>query len=97
LEWEKLREGILVKHLSRDEERNIQMDLIKISPNFYDRIHFHDDFEWVYILEGSLEDEKGKHVNGDFLVNGKDSEHKPSSKEGCLLLIVWCGSVRHQP
>lgn len=94
MDWEKIREGVFVKHLAKEPTRNLQMDLIKISPNFVDVTHYHNDFEWVYILEGCLEDEKGKHVKGDFLINEKDAKHKPSSKEGCLLLIVWCGSVR---
>jgi anti-sigma factor ChrR (cupin superfamily) len=96
LEWEKLREGIAIKHLARDPEKNLQVDLLKISPGFNDVVHYHDDYEWVYILEGSLEDERGKHTKGDFLINPKDAAHKPSSKEGCLLLLVWCGSVRHE-
>jgi anti-sigma factor ChrR (cupin superfamily) len=94
VEWEKVREGVFAKHLAKDAGRGLQMDLMKISPNFVDTTHYHNDFEWAYVLDGSLEDEKGKHVKGDFLLNEKDSEHRPRSKEGCTLLIVWCGSVR---
>ena len=97
MEWEELREGILIKRLAKDPERNLQADLIKLQPNFNDVPHYHNDFEWVYVLEGSFEDEKGRHVKGDFLINDKEVMHKPSSKEGCLLLIVWCGSVRKEP
>jgi anti-sigma factor ChrR (cupin superfamily) len=96
MDWRKIREGISAKHLARDDERNIQMDLMKISPNWNDVTHWHDDIEWVYILEGSLEDERGKHTAGEFVLNDKDAEHKPWTKEGCLLLIVWCGSVRRE-
>jgi len=96
-DWIKIREGVFRKSLSKDPARNLQMDLIRISSDFVDVTHYHNDFEWVYVLDGSLEDEKGKHVKGDFLINKKDTEHKPSSKEGCLLLIVWCGSVRDKP
>lgn len=92
--FERLRNGILVKHLARDDTRNIQMDILKIAPGLDDPPHWHDDWEWVYILEGSLEDEKGIHKTGDFIVNEKDSRHQPKSREGCTALIVWCGSVR---
>lgn len=94
--WRKVREGVQAKSLAKDSARGIQMDLMKISPGFDDPIHYHNDWEWVYILEGSLEDNRGKHVKGDFVINDKDSEHKPSSKKGCLILIVWCGSVRKE-
>jgi anti-sigma factor ChrR (cupin superfamily) len=91
-----LREGIQRKPLARDEERNIQIDILKINAGFDDSPHWHDDWEWVYILEGSLEDEKGIHRKGDFLINEKDVRHQPKSKDGCTLLIVWSGSVRHK-
>ena len=93
-EWLKVREGVWRKPLARDEASKIQMDILKIEPNFQDPAHWHDDWEWVYILEGSLEDEKGVHKPGDFLLNEKDARHKPTSKEGCKLICVWCGSVR---
>ena len=83
----------MVKRLAKDSEKGIQMDLLKLAPNFSDVGHFHESWEWVYILEGSMEDHKGKHVKGDFLLNDTETLHQPSSKEGCLLLIVWCGSV----
>ena len=93
-EWEKLREGITKKSLARDPKSGLQVDLLRLEPGFVDKPHFHGNFEWVYILEGSMEDERGVHVKGDFLVNGKGGPHRPSSKEGCLLLIVWSGKVR---
>jgi anti-sigma factor ChrR (cupin superfamily) len=95
-EWEELRNGIQIKHLAKDEDRNIQMDILKIAPGLNDPPHWHDDWEWVYILEGDLMDDKGVHKAGDFLINGKDVKHQPTSENGCKLVIVWCGSVRHQ-
>lgn len=95
--WCRLRDGISIKKLARDEIRNIQFDMLRIDSGFVDSPHWHDDWEWVYILKGSLEDERGVHKAGDFLINQKDAEHKPKSKDGCLLLIVWSGSVRHSP
>jgi anti-sigma factor ChrR (cupin superfamily) len=96
-DFTELRKGIMRKHLASDPERKIQMDILKISPGLNDPPHWHDDWEWVYVLEGSLEDEKGVHNKGDFFINGKDARHQPRSEKGCTLLIVWCGSVRHTP
>ncbi len=95
--WKQLRRGIRIKHLAKDEKRGIQIDLIRLEPGLDDPPHWHNDWEWVYILEGSLEDEKGVHRAGDFMVNEKDSRHQPKTKEGCTALIVWCGSVRNEP
>lgn len=95
--WEQLRKGILIKRLARDDVRNIQIDILRIEPGFKDSPHWHDDWEWVYILEGSLEDDKGVHKQGDFLINCKDAGHQPTSKGGCTLICIWCGSVRQKP
>jgi anti-sigma factor ChrR (cupin superfamily) len=96
-EWLKVRKGVWRKPLAKDPRRKLQMDVLRIEPDFVDVPHWHDDFEWVYILKGSLEDEKGLHKKGDFIVNDKDAHHRPTSKEGCTALIVWCGSVRKGP
>jgi anti-sigma factor ChrR (cupin superfamily) len=95
--WRQLRKGIQIKRLVRDDARNIQMDILKIEPGFKDFPHWHNDWEWVYILEGDLEDEKGIHRPGDFIINQRDVRHQPTSKEGCTLICVWCGSVRQKP
>lgn len=90
----KLREGIERKSLAVDAGRGIQADLIRIAPNFTDPPHLHDDFEWVYILEGGFTDQKGEHVAGDFLVNDtEEAHHVKTGEDGCLLLIFWTGSV----
>jgi anti-sigma factor ChrR (cupin superfamily) len=96
-EWIKVRNGVSRKPLARDEARNLQMDIIKLEPGFDDMPHWHDDYEWVYVLEGTIEDEKGIHKAGDFLINDPVNVHKPKSKDGCKLICVWCGSVRDKP
>lgn len=96
-EWRILREGIQIKSLAKDPERGIQIDIIKLAPSLDDPPHWHNGFEWVYILEGSMEDDKGLHKKGDFLSNYKDQKHKVRTEEGCTALIVWTGSVRNKP
>ena len=93
----KIREKVWRKPLARDGKRGIQMDILKIEPGLKDAPHWHDDWEWVYILEGSLEDKRRIHHKGDFVLNPKDTKHEPQSKEGCLAIIVWSGSVRKTP
>lgn len=96
-EWIEVRDGVLRKLLARDDSKNLQIDVIKLEPEFKDTPHWHNDWEWVYVLEGSFEDEKGVHKKGDFLINDKVNVHTPKSKEGCTLLCVWCGSIRDKP
>ena len=94
--WKTLREGIQIKPLAKDPKSGLQMDILKIEPNWVDKGHYHTAFEWVYVLEGSMEDEKGIHRKGDFLINTTEGIHKPSSREGCQLIIIWSGKVTHE-
>ncbi|PIN84758.1 MAG: hypothetical protein COV47_05810 [Candidatus Diapherotrites archaeon CG11_big_fil_rev_8_21_14_0_20_37_9] len=94
--WKPLRKGIGEKELALDSETKLKMSLLKIEAGFNDIGHRHDSWEWVYILEGSLEDEKGLHKKGDFLINTTEGIHRPSSQDGCVVLIVWSGKVHVQ-
>jgi anti-sigma factor ChrR (cupin superfamily) len=93
--WTKLRPGVDRKPLSKDTTRKIQFDMLRIKPNLTDKPHIHNDFEWVYVLEGSFNDQTGFHKKGDFIINTTEGIHQiTTTDEGCLLLIVWTGSVR---
>lgn len=90
----KVREGIERKPLALNSEKGVQADIMRIAPDFIDVPHIHDGFEWVYILEGSLTDERGTHVKGDFIINTTEGIHQPSTgAQGCTLIIFWTGSV----
>jgi len=92
--WEKLRENVSCKYLARDEDKNFQIDIIKLDPNIKFDEHSHPDVEWVYILQGSMSDERGEYFAGDFIINKKGSKHIVSSgAEGCEILCCWCGKV----
>ena len=95
--WIALREGVDRLPLAKNDERGIQADIIRLAPNHVDLAHTHDDFEWVYILEGQFTDDVGVHKAGDFVINSTESIHQPrTGPDGCTLLIVWTGSVTHK-
>lgn len=92
--WIKLRNGVWRQPLAQNEELGFQMDLIRVKADFADSPHVHDGFEWVYILEGGFMDDRGWHKKGEFIVNKTEGVHQIlTGPDGCLLLIVWTGSV----
>lgn len=94
--WQLVREGTFTKSLAKDEKRNIQVDLMRLDPNKTFKEHFHDDFEWVYILKGGFTDHRGIFKAGDFILNEKDSSHSTKTgPDGCELLCFWCGKVSY--
>ncbi len=93
-DWVRLREGVWRRPLAVNGEKGVQADLIRLASDFVDRPHVHDGFEWVYVLEGSFTDQAGEHKAGDFVVNTTEGVHQPrTGPDGCLLFIVWTGSV----
>ncbi len=91
---EEIFKNVFLKHLTRDEGKNFQMDIVEVRPNSGIPQHSHPDNEWIYILEGSLTDENGTYQKGDFTIFPKDSIHTPiSGEQGCTFIRCWCGKV----
>ena len=89
-----MSEKIFRKMLARDENRNLQIDKIRIAPNAKIAAHAHPDFEWIYVLRGEISDDRGVFRAGDFFVNEKNSKHAPRvGADGCEILCVWCGKI----
>lgn len=94
LPWQKQRPNVMNKPLARDDDWGMQFDLMKLSPNVTYERHSHPKFEWVYVMQGSLVDERGTFKAGDFFVNDANFIHQPhTGPEGAELIIVWCGNV----
>ena len=93
-EWIRLRDGVDRMPLAKNTQKGIQADIIRLAPGHHDRPHIHDDFEWLYILEGEFTDERGIHKAGEFVINSTEGQHvSVAGPIGCKLLIVWTGSV----
>lgn len=76
------------KILAKDLETGWFMELQEVASNSIFEKHQHGSDEWVYVIEGELEDEFGKYPAGTFKINTKDSVHTPQSKNGCKLIVV---------
>ncbi|MFH0861210.1 MAG: cupin domain-containing protein [Candidatus Altiarchaeota archaeon] len=91
--WERIRKGIDARKLANNPELGIRFDILRLEAGLIDVPHVHDGFEWVYVLEGSFEDQNGVHKQGDFIENYQGQKHWVKSDDGCKILIVWTGSV----
>ncbi|OVE75121.1 hypothetical protein BVX95_00060 [archaeon D22] len=92
--FEFARKNVEIKHLARDENRDFQIDLVKLDPDIEFDEHGHPDIEWIYVLKGSMWDENGKYEKDHFLINKKGSRHAMTTgPEGCEILACWCGRL----
>lgn len=82
-------EGIMVKRLAVNTEKNYLMILMKAAAGTVYPSHHHSGAEECYVLEGDLFVE-GKNLGpGDFHHAEGESDHEPlRTKNGCTLLLV---------
>lgn len=91
LTWKKLRDGIYIKHLKKNDNDEMRLDIMKIEPHATFQPHRHPTDEWIYVLKGTFKDEFGTYPVGYFKVNEKGSQHTSGSDDGCVILVHWCG------
>jgi len=51
--------------------------------------HFHAGKKYIYVLDGSQQDEKGNYQTGEWVLNKPGSHHSVSSSDGCMVLLIY--------
>ncbi len=80
--------GVRWKKLHYDPETGRSAVLLRFEPGASYGAHRHPEGEEYYVLEGSLEDGGRSYGAGTYVRHPAGSAHRPSSREGCLLLIT---------
>lgn len=63
--------------------------LLKYAPGASVPTHLHAGYELVFVLEGELIDDAGRHGPGTLEVCPPGSTHALASDAGCTFLVVW--------
>lgn len=92
--WEPLRPGVEISPLYRDAAGNIKLALLRYAPGATVPEHLHTGMEYIQILAGAQQDERGVYPAGSLLVSPPGSRHSIASPEGCVALAVWEAPVR---
>lgn len=92
--WEPLRPGVEISPLYRDAAGNIKLALLHYAPGATVPEHLHTGMEYIQILAGAQQDERGVYPAGSLLVSPPGSRHSIASPEGCVALAVWETPVR---
>ena len=89
LRWEKSpADGVSRIHLEREAlESGHTTSFVKFEPNSFFPQHSHPHGEEIYVLDGVFSDENGDYPAGSYLRNPPGSQHKPFTKEGCMLFV----------
>nr|WP_282572130.1 cupin domain-containing protein [Roseomonas acroporae] len=90
MEWQPTRfPGIAIKLLYRDADSGLFTALFRWEPGAVLPDHEHVRIEQTYMLEGSLVDEEGALLAGDFAARPAGSRHVARSPDGALILCFF--------
>lgn len=90
LEWRIFPEatGVAYQLLRRHPAGGGSTLLLRFAPGADYPAHRHPAGEEYFVLDGSLDDGGRTHRAGDYIYYPPGSVHRPSSREGCTVLVV---------
>ena len=87
VEWSQgSRSGFHYKELV--DERVARTYLMKVDAGAFSPMHAHEEFEQIYVLEGSLYDQDNTYQSGQFIVRAPATMHTTGSESGAVVLRV---------
>ena len=81
--------GIEMKILLQDPESGLLTALFRWAPGTELALHEHVEIEQSFLLEGSLEDDEGEVLEGDFVWRPRGNRHVARSRTGALVLCFF--------
>jgi anti-sigma factor ChrR (cupin superfamily) len=89
-DWEATdSDGFWLKRLYEDSLRGERTWLMRIDPGAYSPPHAHQEFEQVYVLEGSFFDDDRLVKAGEFCARSPGAMHSAASDDGALMLVIY--------
>ncbi len=88
LAFSPLRTGVDI-HVLHESPDGARAAILRYQPGAHVPAHRHEGFEYIYVLEGEQEDERGRYGAGSFVINEPGATHSVKSAGGCVVLILW--------
>ena len=89
-DWEATdSDGFWLKRLYEDDQRGERTWLMRIDPGACSPPHTHEEFEQVYVLQGSFYDQDRLVKAGEFCARSPGAVHSAASDEGALMLVMY--------
>lgn len=81
--------GIDMKILLQDKDTGLLTALFRWAPGTALDLHEHVEIEQTYVLEGSIVDDEGEVLQGDFVWRPQGNRHLARSPNGALVLSFF--------
>jgi anti-sigma factor ChrR (cupin superfamily) len=88
LEFASLRAGVEI-HVLHESSDGGRAAILRYAPGAEVPSHRHEGYEYIYVLEGEQSDERGSYAAGSFVINEPGATHRVTSRNGCVVLILW--------
>ena len=82
-------DGFWVKRLYEDQERGERTWLMRMDAGAYSPPHSHEEFEQVYVLDGSFYDDDRLVKAGEFCARSPGAVHSAASDHGALMIVIY--------
>ncbi len=92
--WNPLGPGVDICPLLQNSAGNAKLALLRYAPGAAVPEHLHTGMEYIQILAGAQQDQRGIHAAGTLLVSLPGTQHSVASPEGCLALAIWEAPVQ---
>jgi len=88
--WAPSGAGYWVKPLFEDAKTGERTLLMRIEPGIVSAPHAHEgEFEQIFLLEGSFEDDNGMLKPGDYACRAPGAIHSGRTTTGCVMLLIY--------
>jgi anti-sigma factor ChrR (cupin superfamily) len=88
LTFASLRPGVDI-HVLYEAADGARAAILRYAPGAEVPSHRHEGHEYIYVLQGEQSDERGSYAAGSFVVNEPGATHRVTSRNGCVVLIIW--------
>lgn len=92
--WAPLAAGVEICPLLKDAQGNNKLALLRYAAGASVPEHLHVGMEYIQILAGAQQDERGVYKANTLLVSVPGTRHTIASPDGCVALAIWEAPVQ---
>jgi len=90
VDWQECGEdGFWIKPLFEDAGSGMRTWLMKVDAGAFSPLHAHEEFEQVYVIEGSFYDQDKTYAAGEFILRAPGAMHSAGSRDGAVMLLFY--------
>ncbi len=87
--WQPFQDGVDIHRLYGDGQTGPMAALLRFRKAGKVRLHRHDGYEHIIVLQGAQRDQNGTARAGTLMINPPGTVHSIVSEAGCIVLAIY--------